>query len=84
DLDSERAGPAVRGSVQHPTDPALHQRLDRPDGTTACTLEELPSFLAHFEREHDNPWVWRTVTSRHLRGHRLEAFLAWLSSTGAP
>ncbi|MBL8924254.1 MAG: hypothetical protein JNJ54_35725 [Myxococcaceae bacterium] len=77
-LDSARPGPAFSGWVQGASRDQ-HRMLHREDGTTVCALPELPAWLARAAEELGTTWRFDAVTSSHLRGKRLGAFLAWLA-----
>lgn len=77
-LDSARPGPAFIGWVQA-RERAKSQLLHRDDGTTVCPLEQLPAFLRRAADELDVTWDFAGATTSHLRGPRLQTFLAWLS-----
>lgn len=77
-LDSQRPGAAFRGWVQagaRSRDRMLH--LD--DGSTVCALAVLPGYLRRAAEELNTSWRFATATTQHLRGPRLQKFLAWLA-----
>jgi hypothetical protein len=80
-LDSARPGPAFAGWVQGASR-GQHRMLHRDDGTTVCPLPELPAYLARAAKDLATEWNFAAATTSYLRGKRLAAFLAWLSSGG--
>lgn len=78
-IDSDRPGPAFYGGVGgERTSTDLH----RSDGTTECSLLELPAYLREAAKKLDTTWEFRSASTRHLRGKRLATFLGWLEGTG--
>lgn len=79
-IDSDRPGPAFRGGVGG-VGPSTD--LHRPDGTTECSLVELPKYLRAAAKKLETTWEFRSASTRHLRGKRLATFLGWLEGTGS-
>lgn len=75
-LDSERPGPGFRGWV-HET---MHRGVAfvSDEGEAVCSLEALPKWLAAWAAERSVRWNFTDPATAHLRGARLETFLAWL------
>lgn len=79
-IDSDRPGPAFCGGVGgERTSTQLHHE----DGSTECSLVELPAYLRQAAKKLDTTWEFRNASTRHLRGKRLATFLAWLEGTGS-
>ncbi len=79
-IDSDRPGPAFCGGVGgERTSTQLHH----DDGSTECSLVELPAYLRQAAKKLDTTWEFRNASTRHLRGKRLATFLAWLEGTGS-
>ena len=79
-IDSDRPGPAFCGGVGgERTSTQLHH----DDGSTECSLVELPAYLRQSAKKLDTTWEFRNASTRHLRGKRLATFLAWLEGTGS-
>jgi hypothetical protein len=79
-IDSDRPGAAFHGGVGgERTSTDLH----RPDGTTECSLLELPGYLRAAAKKLGTTWEFRYASTRHLRGKRLATFLAWLEGSGS-
>jgi len=76
-LDSARPGAAFRGWVDT-GDRTKHRLLNLEDGTTVCSLSELPLWLRNAAKELGTSWKFETASAHHLRGPRLKAFLSWL------
>lgn len=79
-IDSDRPGAAFHGGVggERTSTPLHHD-----DGTTECSLLELPAYLRRAATKLDTTWEFRNASTRHLRGKRLATFLAWLEGTGS-
>lgn len=79
-IDSDLPGPAFYGGVGgERTSTDLHHA----DGTTECSLLELPTYLRDAAKKLETTWEFRSASTRHLRGKRLATFLSWLEGTGS-
>lgn len=79
-IDSDRPGAAFHGGVGGER---ISTDLHRPDGTTVCSLLELPGHLRAAAKKLGTTWEFRHASTRHLRGKRLATFLAWLEGSGS-
>jgi hypothetical protein len=83
-LDSERPGAAFRGWVDAEERPKA-RLLNREDGSTVCSLNELPAWLRRLATELGTSWKFETASVEHLRGLRSKRLLLWLQGvTGRP
>jgi len=82
-LDSDRQRPAFLGrflvgpgNLMQAPKTVFHA----DDGSTLCSLDELPARLHLLAASVADPFSFQWPTARHLRGPRLKTFIAWLQT----